>query len=69
MKLNRHQFVAVVAVLALGLAACGGNPAGPSDEGVTLEGTVVGGHVRRGLRARPGVGGGADRRRGRATRK
>ena len=42
MKLKRIQFVAVVAFLALRLAACGGNPNGPS-EGVTLEGTVVGG--------------------------
>ncbi len=41
MKLKRIQFVAVVAVLALRLAACGGNPNGPS-EGITLEGTVVG---------------------------
>ena len=42
MKLKRIQFVAVVAVLALRLAACGGNPNGPS-EGITLDGTVVGG--------------------------
>jgi hypothetical protein len=41
MKLKQARFVAVIAVLALRLAACGGNPNGPS-EGVTLEGTVVG---------------------------
>lgn len=41
MKLKQVRFVAVIAVLALRLAACGGNPNGPS-EGVTLEGTVVG---------------------------
>lgn len=40
-KLKQVRFVAVIAVLALRLAACGGNPNGPS-EGVTLEGTVVG---------------------------
>jgi hypothetical protein len=43
MKLNRHRFVAVIAVLALRLVACGSNPNGPS-EGVTLEGTVVAGN-------------------------
>ena len=42
MKLKQIRFVAVVAVLALRLAACGGNPAGPSAGGVRLEGTVVG---------------------------
>lgn len=42
MKFKQARFVAVVAVLALRLAACGGNPNGPS-EGVTLQGTVVGG--------------------------
>lgn len=42
MKLKQARFVAVIAVLAFRLAACGGNPAGPSNEGVTLEGTVVG---------------------------
>ena len=42
MKLKQARFVAVIAVLALRLAACGGNPNGPSG-GVTLEGTVVGG--------------------------
>ena len=42
MKLKRIQFVAVIAVLALRLAACGGNPNAPSG-GVTLEGTVVSG--------------------------
>lgn len=42
MKLKQARFVAVIAVLAFRLAACGGNPAGPSAEGVTLEGTVVG---------------------------
>jgi len=41
MKLKQARFVAVIAVLALRLAACGSNPNGPS-EGVTLEGTVVG---------------------------
>ena len=41
MKLQRYRFVAVVAVLAFRLVACGGNPTGPS-EGVTLEGTIVG---------------------------
>jgi hypothetical protein len=40
MKLKQARFVAVIAVLAFRLAACGGNPVGPS-EGVTLEGTVV----------------------------
>jgi hypothetical protein len=42
MKLKQARIVAVIAVLALRLTACGGNPNGPS-EGVTLEGTVVGG--------------------------
>jgi len=42
MKFKQARFVAVIAVLALRLAACGGNPNGPSG-GVTLEGTVVGG--------------------------
>ena len=42
MKLKQLRFVAVIAVLAFRLAACGGNPTGPSAEGVTLEGTVVG---------------------------
>jgi len=42
MKLDQLRVVAVIAVLALGLAACGGNPAGPSGGGVTLQGTVVG---------------------------
>lgn len=41
-KLRQFRVVAVIAVLALRLAACGGNPAGPSGGGVTLEGTVVG---------------------------
>ena len=41
MKFKQARFVAVIAVLALRLAACGGNPNGPS-EGVTLEGMVVG---------------------------
>ena len=41
MKLERAGFVAVIAVLVLGLAACAGNPNGPS-EGISLEGTVVG---------------------------
>jgi hypothetical protein len=43
MKFKQARFVAVIAVLALRLAACGGNPNGPSEGGVTLEGTVVGG--------------------------
>jgi hypothetical protein len=42
MKLRQFRVVAVIAVLALRLAACGGNPNGASDQGVTLEGTVVG---------------------------
>jgi hypothetical protein len=42
LKLKQVRFVAVIAVLALRLVACGGNPAGPSNGGVTLEGTVVG---------------------------
>ena len=46
MKLKQARFVAVIAVLALRLAACGGNPAGPSAGGVTLEGTVVGANFR-----------------------
>ena len=40
--IKRFRYVALVALLALRLAACGGNPNGPS-EGVSLEGTVVGG--------------------------
>jgi hypothetical protein len=42
MKLEQLRFVAVVAVLALRLVACGGNPNGASAGGVTLEGTVTG---------------------------
>jgi len=42
MKLKQARFVAVIAVLALRLAACGGNPNGASEGGVTLQGTVVG---------------------------
>lgn len=42
MKLKQARFVAVIAVLALRLVACGGNPNAPSG-GVTLEGTVIGG--------------------------
>ena len=42
MKLKQARLVAVIAVLAFRLAACGGNPNGPSGQGVTLEGTVVG---------------------------
>ena len=42
MKFKQARFVAVIAVLAFRLAACGGNPTGPSAGGVTLEGTVVG---------------------------
>jgi hypothetical protein len=41
-KLKPFQAVAVMAVLAFGLVACGGNPNGPS-EGVTLEGSLVSG--------------------------
>ena len=41
-KLKQFRIVAVIAFLALRLAACGGSPNGPSDGGVTLEGTVVG---------------------------
>ena len=44
MKLKQARIVAVIAVLALRLVACGGNPNGPSEGGVTLEGTVVGGN-------------------------
>ena len=43
MKLKQARIVAVIAVLALRLIACGGNPNGPDANGVTLEGTVVGG--------------------------
>ena len=43
MKLNQAIRIAFVVVLGLRLAACGGNPAGPSPDGVTLEGTVVSG--------------------------
>ena len=42
MKLKQARIVAVIAVLALRLIACGGNPNGPDANGVTLEGTVVG---------------------------
>jgi hypothetical protein len=42
-KLKRFRVVAVIAVLSLRLAACGGNPNGASDGGVTLEGSLVGG--------------------------
>src|SRR5688500_14710050 len=42
-KLKRFRVVAVIAVLALRLAACGGNPHGASDGGVTLEGSLVSG--------------------------
>jgi len=41
-KLTPFQVVAVMAVVALGLAACG-NPNGPSEGGVTLEGSLVSG--------------------------
>jgi hypothetical protein len=44
MKLKHSRMVAVIAVLALRLVACGGNPNGPDANGVTLEGTVVGGN-------------------------
>ena len=39
---RKFRYVALIAFLALRLTACGGNPNGPS-EGVSLEGTVVGG--------------------------
>jgi hypothetical protein len=42
MNVKQARFIAVILVLALRLAACGGNPNGPSDQGVTLQGTVVG---------------------------
>ena len=41
-KLKQFRVVAVIAVLSLRLAACGGNPNGPSG-GVTLEGSLVSG--------------------------
>ena len=41
-KLKRFRAVAVIA-LALRLVACGGNPNGPSNGGVTLEGSLVSG--------------------------
>src|SRR5688500_6724262 len=40
---KKARLVALICVLALRLTACGGNPAGPSEDGVTLQGTVVGG--------------------------
>src|SRR5687768_2951428 len=42
-KLKQFRIVAVIAVLALRLAACGGNPNGPGEGGVTLEGSLVSG--------------------------
>ena len=44
MKLNQAIRIAFVIVLGLRLAACGGNPAGPDQDGVTLEGTLVSGN-------------------------
>ena len=41
----RHPLVPVTAILGaavLALVACGGNPAGPSEDGIVLRGTVVG---------------------------
>ena len=39
---KQARLIALIVVLALRLAACGGNPNGASGQGVTLEGTVLG---------------------------
>jgi hypothetical protein len=44
MKLNPSIRIAFVVALGLRLAACGGNPAGPDEDGVTLQGTLVSGN-------------------------
>ena len=44
MKLNLAIRIAFVILLGLRLAACGGNPAGPDQDGITLEGTLVSGN-------------------------
>jgi hypothetical protein len=56
-SIKKFRYVALIALLALRLAACGGNPAGPSGD-VTLEGTVIEGQgaLGQGYTAASGTG-------------